>query len=360
MYKTAKSYIKHENYTGFTFNCEIGVRQGENLSPLLFALYLNDLEDFLAKAYNGLDKFNALIQEYNQTKGIMVYLKLFTILYADDTIILAESSDEMQAALNGLFPYCQLWKLKINTSKTKTVIFGAKMYKTKTQFKIGDICLNIVSEYDYLGICFKYNGNLSPGIAKLRDQASRAMYALISKSRKLGLSLDVQLYLFDTLVIPVALYGSEIWGCKNLDIIEQLHLKFMRMLLRVNKATPKCMIYGELGRLPLKYNIEIRMINYWYKLISGNKRKISYNMYRLLYKLDGAEVFHSDWILKIKQILVNCDLYDEFWNNQECQGLYSEVSCEMFKSKTKKNLKEWYEKSWRNDLQNSSKCSLYR
>jgi hypothetical protein len=148
MYKTAKSYIKHENYTGFTFNCEIGVRQGENLSPLLFALYLNDLEDFLAKAYNGLDRFNALIQEYNQTEDIMVYLKLFTILYADDTIILAESSDEMQAALNGLFHYCQLWKLKINTSKTKTVIFGAKMYKTKTQFKIGDMSLNIVSEYD--------------------------------------------------------------------------------------------------------------------------------------------------------------------------------------------------------------------
>ena len=37
------------------FNCNIGVRQGENLSPLLFSLYTNDLEEFLgSKSVGGI------------------------------------------------------------------------------------------------------------------------------------------------------------------------------------------------------------------------------------------------------------------------------------------------------------------
>jgi hypothetical protein len=326
MYESAKSCIKQNNYTGSSFSCEIGVRQGENLSPLLFALYLNDLEEFLAKAYNGLTYANSLMQEHNQTEDVIIYLKLFIILYADDTIILAESSQEMQAALNGMYHYCQIWKLKINTSKTKVVVFGSKSNKVNAQFKLGDYILDIVNEYDYLGISIKHNDNLSPGIVKLRDQASRAMYALINKSKKLGLSIDLQLQLFDSLVLPIALYGCEVWGCKNLEITEQLHLKFMRMLLRVNKATPKCMLYGELGRLPLKYNIEIRMISFWYRIISGNKRKLSYNIYQLLYNLDKTGIFQSDWIIKIKEILTKCNLYDAFWINQDKRDISAEVS----------------------------------
>ena len=360
MYESAKSYVRQGNCKGFSFNCEIGVRQGENLSPLLFALYLNDLESFLSKAFNGLKRVDHMLQEFTQTDDIIVYLRLFTILYADDTVILAESGTELQAALNGMHHYCQIWKLKINTSKTKVVVFGAKPDKIKETFKLGDMHLNVVSEYEYLGMSFKYNGNLAPGIVKIRDQASRAMYALIAKSRKLGLSIDVQLYLFDTLVIPVALYGSEVWGFKNVDIVEQLHLKYMRMLLKVNNSTPKCMLYGELGRLPLKYNVELRMINFWYRLISGNKRKISYNMYQLLFKLDDFGVYHSEWITKLKEIIQKCNLYDKCWIEQENQDLFSEISLDMFKTKAKNNLRQWYEHSWRNDVQNSSKCIFYK
>jgi hypothetical protein len=122
------------------------------MSPILFALYLNDLESFLAKAYNGLEQFNVLLQENTQTEDIMVYLKLFSILYADDTILLAESENEMQAALNGMFHYCQIWKLRVNASKTKVVIFGNKQAKTNKQFKLGDMDIEIVKEYDYLGV----------------------------------------------------------------------------------------------------------------------------------------------------------------------------------------------------------------
>ena len=130
------------------------------------------------------------------------------------------------------------------------------------------------------------------------------------------------------------MYGSEVWGVKNTEVIEQLQLKFLRSVLKVNRSTPKCMLYGEVGRLPLRYNIEQRMVNFWYRIISGNKRKISFNIYQLLYKLDSKGILHSDWIMKIKQILTNCGIFDRFWNNQEDQALFAKVSREMFKGET--------------------------
>ena len=44
MYNTVKSKVKNNNTTSKAFSCNIGVRQGECLSPFLFAMYVNDLE----------------------------------------------------------------------------------------------------------------------------------------------------------------------------------------------------------------------------------------------------------------------------------------------------------------------------
>ncbi len=53
-----------------------------------------------------------------------------------------------------------------------------------------------------------YNGNFTVARKKLVDQAKRSLYALYTKTRHLNLSIDLQLKLFDTLVVPVLLYGS--------------------------------------------------------------------------------------------------------------------------------------------------------
>ena len=57
LYANAKSCVKHNGTFSDSFACNVGVRQGENLSPLLFAIYLNDFELFLSNKYKGLDLF---------------------------------------------------------------------------------------------------------------------------------------------------------------------------------------------------------------------------------------------------------------------------------------------------------------
>ena len=68
LYNSVKSAVKLSTNIGAFFNCEIGVRQGDNLSPFLFALFLNDLQEFLAKAYNGLWSSFKLVEFFFKMK----------------------------------------------------------------------------------------------------------------------------------------------------------------------------------------------------------------------------------------------------------------------------------------------------
>jgi hypothetical protein len=83
------------------------------------------------------------------------------------------------------------------------------------------------------------------------------MYEVIKKGRKHNLSISCQLDLFDKLVKSILLYGCEIWGSANNDILEKVHLKFCKIILHLKATTPNCMIYGELGRYPLDIDIKL-------------------------------------------------------------------------------------------------------
>ena len=62
LYSQAKSCVNVSGKNSEYFSCNIGVRQGENLSQLLFSLYLADLNEFISRSCKGLEK----IQEMDQ------------------------------------------------------------------------------------------------------------------------------------------------------------------------------------------------------------------------------------------------------------------------------------------------------
>ena len=52
MYDVAKSCINVGNNLSEVFHCNIGVRQGEKLSPILFAMLINEFKNNLSTQYN--------------------------------------------------------------------------------------------------------------------------------------------------------------------------------------------------------------------------------------------------------------------------------------------------------------------
>ena len=70
-----------------------------NLNAMLFSLYLNDLEHFL-QIQNSLG-LNCITDEIENELDI--YFKMLVILYADDTVLFADSAVEMQIQLDNFF-----------------------------------------------------------------------------------------------------------------------------------------------------------------------------------------------------------------------------------------------------------------
>ena len=166
MYAKAKSCVQEGSSISGLFPCNIGVRQGENLSPLLFALYLNDFELSISKKFRGLDFLSNEIKEALSDDNVEYFVRIFCLLYADDTVVLAESPTELQSALDAVHSYCQEWKLSVNITKTKVVMFSRGRVKRAPTFLFGSEPLEMVHEYTYLGTVFSSNGSTKAAVIK--------------------------------------------------------------------------------------------------------------------------------------------------------------------------------------------------
>ena len=109
------------------FVSNVGVRQGGNLSPLLFCIYVDDLENYLST--NG-----SVPLEVDKMFNTENVLKLLVLLYADDTQILADSPENLQISLHNLSLYCEKWHLTVNETKTKIMIFSKRKFKHRSTF----------------------------------------------------------------------------------------------------------------------------------------------------------------------------------------------------------------------------------
>ncbi len=133
--------------------------------------------------------------------------------------------------------YSGTWKLIVNETKTKVMIFGKTKVNKHLKFTYNDVELDIVHNFKYIGLIINFNGSFKLAITELKHQASRAMYARIGKCRKLGLPIDLQLELFDRMIVPIMLYGCDVWGAENYIESEKLYLKYLKHILEVYGRT---------------------------------------------------------------------------------------------------------------------------
>ncbi len=125
--------------------------------------------------------------------------------------------------------------------------------KTNFKFIYNEVELELVEHFKYLGLIINFNVSSNYWAEK---NASRAMYELIGKSRKLILQIDLQNELFDTMIVPIMLYGCKVWGPENYTETQTLHLTFLKHILRVHGRTTNNMVYGEFGRFSLEIQIK--------------------------------------------------------------------------------------------------------
>ena len=145
---------------------------------------------------NGLETVSNCIEDKQN-----IYLKLFALLYADDTVLMAETHDDLQNILNKFGEYCNNWRLKANTDKTKVIFFSRGRQSTNLKFTLNGSELEIVNEFNYLGILFNRTGNVK-AIKKYAKKATKAMFEVLKRGRAHNSSIECQLELLNKMVKP--------------------------------------------------------------------------------------------------------------------------------------------------------------
>lgn len=203
----------------------------------------------------------------------------------------------MQNSLDIFHSYCEMWNLQVNVNKTKVMIFSKRKVRKNIEFYLNGKKLEIVDTFTYLGVLFKYNGCFIETRNKRIEQAHKALFSIYKLIQNESIPIDVKLKMFDSMVEPILLYGSEVWGFEDMYLIEQVHLKFCKRILRVRNTTANFMVYGELGRFPLELRDKLRMISFWAKLVQS-EGQLSNMLYCLLFCLQSRVTIASSGLNK--------------------------------------------------------------
>ena len=270
MYEDVRMQVRVGGELAEPFPSEVGVRQGDPLSPLLFGLVIDRLEGFITErcGESGVGLAEQIVRD---------------LLYADDVALPASSPEALQSMLDCLHEFCVANSMFVNMSKSAVVVFNRAMCKRndsarKPKVMYNGQSLEVRDSYTYLGVEFfsdKSVASSAPG--KVLEKARKTLFAMYGRCAVLGIhNVCLQCQLFDSLVASVASYGCEVWapdlvsglldkrrGLCDGVMEERLHRPFMRKVLGVCKATPVTAMMYELDRLPLSIHWLTMVMNFW-------------------------------------------------------------------------------------------------
>lgn len=219
IYEKSQSAVRIGNEYGEWFQTDVGTRQGDPLSPLLFIVYLERVMDQVRQNTCGINVSGLLINN---------------LRFADDIDLIDEDLSSLQRQVELTKTAAEQSGLMININKTKTMVFGDRNIENRIQVAGGTI--ENVDKFEYLGSLITWDNNCSEEIKRRIGKATGALASLkhIWSSKKL--KIENKLKILNTCVFSVLLYASETWTLKEADRKKLLvfEMKCYRRILRIN------------------------------------------------------------------------------------------------------------------------------
>jgi hypothetical protein len=359
MYTNDKSTVKLGEDLSLHFTCHKGVKQGCMLSPTLFIIYLHDLPQTLNKPQSHLTDINSV-----PVNGL---------LYADDLVLISQTHEGLQYQLNKLDDFANQSKLTVNLVKTKIMVFnynGRQLHKHK--FAFNNQPLENVKEYKYLGLVFTCSGSFNSAKDELKKIALKALHRLKTDMGKFfRTDVDLTIKLFNTLIKPILLYGSEVWGAvskpnMNVDPIEAVHVKFCKMLLGVGTKATNNACRAELGLFPIRTETTLRSIQAWTRYMNSVE-KLKLSDHAILDSITNSIANKNNWAGKIKHtldrlglsFLIQQNTYINYNDKGESVNL-TESGLKRLHSDIKQRLVDQEFQTWEEEICNDSKKQFSR
>ncbi len=219
LYWNQEAAVRHNGEVSNWMSIKQGVRQGCVASPYLFALYT----EMIMRRIDGMD-------------GLKIGGKVINNLrYADDTVIIAESAQQLQQLIDVVVEESENKGLYLNSAKSFTMVFSKSPVIPKCNITVHGKSLEQVSKFVYLGSLFTADGRCEKEVRRrigIAKSAYRSMEKVL-KSRSIDIKVRVRTmkcYVWSTLM-----YGCETWTLSDamIKLLESAEVWFLRRMLRI-------------------------------------------------------------------------------------------------------------------------------
>lgn len=265
----AKSYITVKWLNVLSLRCQVnsGVRQGGVMSPVLFAIYVDEI---LVKLNNSGLGCNV--------KGLTVN----SFMYADDLIILSASVTHLQKLINICVDELNSIQLSVNAKKCFCMRIGKRYAVSCKSVVIDNYHVQWTNEIRYLGVYFTAGHLLKFNFVPYKRRFFRCLNCILSKTGTKA--INVVLSLTQSYCVPFLLYAVE---STSLTATEKLRLAspFKRLFSRLfNSFDAQTIAYCQYytGYLPLEFVIDQRRLKFLNNICNLNNVVI-----QSLFRLNG-------------------------------------------------------------------------
>ena len=199
--------------------------------------------------------------------------------YADDNALTSNTAENLQLQLNNFYDYTRLKKLKLNTDKTKLMVFFSRGNSAISTFTYDGTPLELVTELKFLGITLTRDGSMLSAAKNMAGNCRSAIAKVyrISDNKGIKHRKHAMLWLFQVFALTAGLYGSQVWATSSLTYDSSkitpthvLHLGFLKRLLGVKKSTDTHCVLRETGQMPIFFYWFRCIIRFWNSLLSSN------------------------------------------------------------------------------------------
>jgi len=266
-------------YTDY-FPIDAGVRQGCILSPLLYSIFIDSMARAIKAECPG-----AAIEPSGKSR-------LSLLLYADDIVLLADSLEDLQSAMNVAARHAKAWRFEFNSSKSGGVRFNLSGRTLPVSpLLLGGLRVDWVQCYRYLGVELLNSPGYSYAAYRQRmlTSASRAagqISAMGMHSGKLTVPLGVRVY--QALVRPLMEYAAEITSLYPWPAAESLQSRVAKRILQCPFRASNTAARGELGWITLEGRWQALRVGFLSKLLRMSGDRPARQVYN-----ESISVFHS-------------------------------------------------------------------
>ena len=251
-------FIKLGNIKSDISKVDLGIPQGSSLSGTLFIIAIDSVLKSVSN-YIG--------------KSLFVDDLRLSVTSFD----LASAENKLQKTLNVLQKWCDETGFSFSAKKSKILICHRKK-RTNPQIQL---CLNnqkleCVTEFKYLGLILDSKLTWKPHINYLKNETfSRVNLLKIIASSKFKTNANILLNIHKVIILAKIEYGSPIFATaapSNLQLLDPIHHKCLRICLGAFRTTPKQSLYVESNIPSLETRRKIASMQFYFRNL-GKKDK---------------------------------------------------------------------------------------